>query len=133
MKKKQFTPEEKKAYFSGLRDRWMKSKALADNDKEAQALHREAGVNFSFYSYYFTLLEMRAAGLPGTPYIDCKTFKLWREAGFMVRKGEKSVITGITWVPVVEPDDGKKGETRGLMPKAYHLFHRNQVEEAELV
>ncbi len=125
--KKTFTKEEKKEYFKSLREQWQASKKLADNDETAKALHREAGSNYSYYSFYFTLLAMREQNLEGIPYVDCKTFNKWKEAGFKVIKGEKSKVKGLTWIHPVN----KEGEELEDMiyPKTYHLFHKTQVEE----
>lgn len=122
-----YTKEQKNNYFTNLRTEWKKSKAMAENDQLMQALYREAGVNFSYWSFAFTKYEMDAKGLHGTPYIDCKTFNGWRDAGFIVNKGEKSVIRGITWIHP-KGKDGDEDETF-LYPKVYNLFHVSQVSE----
>ena len=124
-----YTPKQKKAYFKSLRDRWQESKKLAENDEEAKALYKETGGNFSYVSFYMTLIDMRAAGLEGTPYIDCKTFNKWKEAGFQVKKGEKSTIKGMSWIsPTYKDDEGNEVEDDYMYPKVYSLFHRSQVE-----
>jgi len=121
-----FTKEEKNKYFKNLRERWATSKLLADKDKTVEALYNEVGGTFSYYSFYWTLMEMRSLDLEGVPYVDAKTFKGWKEAGFIVKKGEKSKLSGITWLAV----KNKKGEeTEFMIPKEYHLFHKSQVEE----
>jgi len=125
-RKMTYTKEEKQAYFKNLRESWKKSKALADNDQVAKAIYNEVGGNFSYYSFYFTLTEMKNLGYDGLPYIDCKTYKGWRDAGFIVRKGEQSKLNGITWLEV---GDKEAGETDYVIPKLYHLFHKSQVEE----
>ena len=122
-----YTKEEKQKYFKELRARWQNSKALADNDETAKALHREAGGNFSYYSFYFTLMDMKKFGYDGIPYVDCKTFKGWKDAGFIVKKGEKSKISGIVWLNV--EDEKGNSDDDFVYPKVYHLFHRSQVEE----
>lgn len=124
-----YTKEQKKEYFSKLRQEWQENKEKAEKDDNAkeqyQAILKEAGGNISYYSFYFTLQEMQRQGLEGTPYIDAKTFKGWREAGFSVKKGEKSTIHGITWIEIGNEDDKDDGF---LLPKRYALFHRSQVE-----
>jgi hypothetical protein len=140
MAKKTFTKEEKQAYFENLRLEWKKSKALAENDMQAEALFREASLNkVSYLSFYFVLRQMRANKLEGIPYVDTKTHKGWTENGYKVKKGEKSKLHGVTWLKVV---NGKivganptkeEEESKGFVfPKVYHLFHRNQVEEIEV-
>ncbi len=62
--------------------------------------------------------------LDGIPYIDCKTFKKWQESGYIVKKGEKSKISGITWISNEKDDDEKF-----IYPKQYNLFHKSQVTE----
>ena len=125
-----YTKDQKKAYFKKLRDEWLKSKDLAKNDKEAEAIYREAGIRSSYYSFYFTLMAMRHNKMPGLPYVDCKTFNKWKENGFIVKKGEKSKISGITWKhPVIKTEDGLKEENEDyIYPKLYRLFHKRQVE-----
>ena len=119
------TKEEKKAYFSNLREQWKKSKELAQADQTAKALYNETGGKYSYTSFYFTLLQMRTQQLDGIPYIDAKTFKGWREAGFSVKRGEKSLLSGITWIDAhADQEDAEKL----LFPKVYHLFNRKQVE-----
>lgn len=131
MTKIKYTKEQRNAYFAGLREDWKKSKALADNDEEAKALYKETGGRYSYYSFFFTLQDMRKNGFEGLPYIDCKTFNGWKDAGFKVKKGEKSKIKGIVWMhPTSKDDNGETTENEDvLFPKLYHLFHTSQVEE----
>jgi len=121
-----YTKEQKREYFKQLRERWNKSKELAEKDEIAKALHKEVGGEFSYYSFYFTLMGMRDLGYDGIPYVDCKTYKGWKDSGFKVKKGEKSKLSGITWLGVGKDSDG---EPEFIYPKEYHLFHRTQVEE----
>ena len=132
-----YTQDQKKEYFKSLRDRWTNSKKLASEDQEAQALYRESitttiSGKISYWSFYFTLMDMKREGFSDLPYIDCKTFEGWRKSGFKVKKGEKSRIDGIVWLRF-----GSKGkiaeeinpleEEVSLYPKLYHLFHKSQV------
>lgn len=126
-----YTKEEKQKYFKDLRAEWEESKELADNDKVTQALFKERGLDVSYYSFYFTYNAMQAQGLSGYPYIDAKTFHGWKDAGYIVKKGQKSLLKGITWIKAngnktdnddISDDDGF------LFPKMYHLFHKTQVE-----
>ena len=127
---KTYTTEQKREYFKGLRERWQTIKSAVD-DKQLDAIKAiiaEHGLNVSPWSYAFTVSSMKYHGFDGIPYLDCKTFMGWKERGFIVRKGEKSLISGITWVSV----EGKEGEANDngfKFPKEYHLFNRTQVEE----
>jgi len=123
-----YTKEQKQKYFKDLRARWKESKALADKDEVVKALHREVSGDFSYYSFYFTLMEMRKLKYDGIPYVDCKTFNGWKCAGFQVRKGEKSKLSGITWIGS-DPDPDKDGKDKFVYPKMYKLFHKSQVEK----
>ena len=129
-----YTPEQKKVYFAGLRARWQ---AIKDGVTSGQldtikAIIAEHGLNVSPWSYAFTAASMEYHGFDGVPYLDCKTFLGWRATGFKVKKGEKSKISGISWI-IIEtkstPDNDNAEEGRqALRPKEYHLFHRSQVE-----
>ena len=122
-----YTKEEKKEYFKGLRERWqaVKDGVTSGQLDDIKAVIAEHGLNVSPWSYMFTAQSMKHNGYDGIPYLDCKTFLGWKDRGFMVRKGEKSKITGITWVSVTTKD----GEDEAFkMPKEYHLFHRSQVD-----
>ncbi len=124
-----YTPQEKKEYFAKLRASWQVAKDLAKTNewaaafKEAQA----TGIQCSVTGFVFTKLQMEQMNLDGTPYVDCKTFAGWKSAGFMVKKGETSKIQGLTWV---SSKTKKEDEDGGFVfPKAYHLFHKTQVQE----
>lgn len=121
-----YTKEQKNEYFKNLRERWATSKALADKDDIVKALYDEVGGKFSYYSFYWTLQDMKNLELEGVPYIDVKTFKGWTDVGFMVKKGEKSKLSGITWMAI---KDKEGEETDYLIPKEYKLFHKSQVEK----
>jgi len=79
---------------------------------------------------------MRAHNFDGIPYLDMKTYQGWKSSGFQVKRGEKSVVSGITWVGVgtrsEDPKEAERAEAGGdkgfVFPKEYHLFHRSQVE-----
>ena len=121
------TTEEKKEYFKNLRDRWntVKKSHTEQELSDAQAIIQAHGLNVSGYSFMFTKLQMEKLGYEGIPYLDCKTYQGWITAGFQVKKGEKSRISGIAWVGVEEKDSE---EVKFLMPKEYKLFHRTQTE-----
>ena len=120
-----YTQAQKQEYFRNLRARWKTSKELADKDEVAKALFKEVGGDFSYHSFFFTLQDMKKLGYDGLPYIDCKTYKGWKEAGFQVKKGEKSRISGITWLS----NDAEDEDDKFVYPKVYRLFHKSQVEE----
>jgi hypothetical protein len=131
MNKKTYTKEERATYYKQLRERWNKAKEIGNED-EIKAVMMQHGLNFSVRSYCYVMMQLRALGLEGIPYVDTKTFMGWKENGFMVRKGEKSNIDGITWIGIdgkEKTDEGEK-EHHYAMPKAYHLFHKSQVEAA---
>ena len=130
--KKEYTKEERQAYYKALRERWQAAKNVGNED-EVKAVMMQHGLNFSFRSYMFVKLQMNALNLDGIPYVDAKTFMGWKENGFMVRKGEKSQIDGLTWIAVngketEAPAEGEDEKHGFVMPKCYHLFHRTQVE-----
>lgn len=118
----------KQEYFAKLRADWKAAKAELGPDKETQIknLIKKHGLSISPMGFFFTELAMRIAGLDGLPYIDAKTFNGWKAHGFKVKKGEKSFGKGITWIHP-KNKDGEE-DTDYCYPKAYHLFHRSQVE-----
>lgn len=124
-----YTKKQREAYFANLRKDWAESSKLAEGDKKAKALFREVKKigNFSYASFYFTLLSMRANKFDGIPYVDCKTFDGWIKAGFQVKKGEKSKISGITWVSANHAGN-EADENEFHYPKLYRLFHKSQVQ-----
>jgi len=130
--KQKYTKEQKQEYFKQLREKWAECKKLSENDADArvkyEAVLKQAGGKFSYTGFYFTMLDMKRAGLDGLPYIDAKTFDGWKQAGFKVIKGEHSKISGITWLDVQSKGKKEAGEEGFLIPKEYHLFHRSQVE-----
>ena len=95
------TPEEKKAYFQNLRNRWTLAKEYAKQE-EIKAAWLEAqkttSGTFSLSSFALVYSQLKEQQKDGTPYIDTKTFDGWKKSGFMVKKGEKSTISGITWL-----------------------------------
>ena len=131
MAKQKFTKEQKKQYFAGLRDQWTEAKKLLTEEKIefVDALIRTHGLKCSRMSFFFTYLSMQDLGLDGVPYIDAKTFQGWRDNGFMVRKGEKSKLSGITWIRPGE-DKADVESADFMFPKKYRLFHRSQVDAA---
>lgn len=124
----QRTKEEKKAYFDALRKSWQESKELAQQDKY-KAIYQEclkANLKISATGLVFTALQMEKLGLEGTPYIDCKTFKGWKDCGYIVKKGEHSQINGLTWIKSEKENDDE--ENKYVFPKIYKLFHSSQTE-----
>lgn len=133
----EYTKEQKQEYFKNLRDQWKQNKLDASLDSNAklryEAILQEAGGKISFEAYYWTLRQMEKLNLVGEPYIDCKTFDGWKLSGFKVRKGEKSKISGITWLSFKTSKGGENGKKAEdvVYPKLYHLFHTSQVEAIE--
>ena len=124
---KKYTKEEKQAYFQELRDRWKAAKELAEtNQFEAAWLEAQQtlGGNFSQTSFIIVKQQLDELGLDGVPYIDTKTFNGWKESGYKVKKGEKSKLSGITWL-----ESDSENEDKVVFPKQYSLFHKSQVEE----
>lgn len=129
--KGKYTKEERAAYFSSLRERWAAAKKLAEEDNnEIRAIMLSHGINVSLASYMLIKTQMESQGIPGIPYLDTKTYKGWAEYGFRVRKGERSTLTGITWISPYDEDgeDDEPQKKSRTYPKAYHLFHRSQVD-----
>ena len=130
--KKQYTKSEKAEYFKGLRDQWNAAKKYASNggSAEYQAIIANHGMNISLIGFTLVYHQMKTLGLDGLPYLDCKTFHGWKANGFKVRKGEKSQISGITWIGISKSSEDSDEVDTYAIPKAYHLFHRTQVDAA---
>lgn len=129
-----FTKEQKQAYFAELRERWKLAKQLLTESKikDIDAMIATHGLNISRMGFMVVSMQMSAQNLDGLPYLDAKTFKGWQENGFQVKKGEKSTLGSITWIGVKgkEAKPGEDAKDGFVMPKAYKLFHRSQVEAA---
>jgi len=128
------TPEERKEFQTMLRHMWKTAKELTEKEgNSVQAVIDTLGIEASPISFILVRSQMRAQGLEGTPYIDMKTFQGWIENGFKVKKGEKAKAYGITWVAVKSKDEDNKvmSEDDYMYPKAYYLFHKDQVEPIE--
>lgn len=116
-----------------LRQKWSEAKAKATSD-ELEAINqyiKDNALTISPLSYYIVQCQMQSLDLEGIPYRDAKTFKAWKQAGYMVKKGQHHFGTGITW-NIGTDDKDKEGneKTRNVIyPVAYHLFHRTQVEK----
>lgn len=131
MKRKEFTPEQKQAYFNEMRGKWTQAKELAATD-EMQAIYtqlREMGIgDISIYNVSLILMQAYSLGLEGLPYVDFKTYEHWQKAGFQVRRGEKSPVFSITWIGGKNTDDEGEKQDGRRYPKLTHLFHTSQVE-----
>jgi hypothetical protein len=129
-----YTKEQKQAYMKQLRQRWQDAKKLLSEQKisEIEAIVRTHGLKISATGFMFVSLQMQQYGFDGLPYLDAKTYQGWRDNGFQVRKGEKSVLSGITWISPTSKDDNGDEDTDDsyVFPKEYHLFHRSQVDNA---
>jgi hypothetical protein len=130
---KTYSKEERAQYFQDLRERWQAAKELAQ-DNAILAAHKEAealtGRSISAASFADVKNQLHELQLQGTPYVDTKTFRGWRDSGMQVRKGEKSKITGLTWIKAGDDDQDDK-KSSYMFPKEYHLFHGSQVEPIE--
>ena len=128
------TKAEKQEYSRKLRERWATAKKLLTEKKISaiQAIIANHGWNISATGYAVIEAQMTNQGLDGIPYLDAKTYGGWQDNGFQVRRGEKSTLSGITWVQVGGKEADKGAETDGkdgfCFPKEYHLFHRSQVD-----
>jgi hypothetical protein len=60
------------------------------------------------------------------PTENCAPFSIWAQAGFRVKKGEKSLKS----VTFIESKDEATGEIKKIK-RTVNLFHRCQVELAE--
>ena len=115
-----------------LRSRRVRESNLPTTTDEYQAIFSEAqsaGAKISATGFAIIYSQMRQLGLDGLPYVDCKTFAGWKEAGFKVKKGEHSNLLGITWISAGKKESDDEGDGYKF-PKAYHLFHRTQVMDA---
>ena len=112
-----------------IRKEWKETKKNADEDTTASTIFKNSGLkNVSFYGFCYTLYQMQRLNLSGIPYKDCKTFKKWKAEGYQVQKGEKSKISGITWLEVKKEKEKNKEDTF-VYPKKYNLFHKTQVKK----
>ena len=131
MARKEFTPEQKREYFTGLRNQWQAAKALAAADDSIGAMYAQIcqmGIgDISLYSCSLVFMQAKALGLDGLPYVDFKTYDGWRKCGFQVRSGETHKIISITWVGP-KPKDGEEEDGGFRYPKSTNLFHSSQVE-----
>lgn len=124
-----YTSEQKAQYYRDLRAKWAMTKLMADKDTVAKGKYDRLNMKVSYYSFFFTYMQMKALGLKGIPYIDCKTFKGWQDSGFKVKKGEHSKIEGIVWLEIKDKEADEDDPVEFLLPKIYHLFHKSQVEK----
>jgi len=131
---KTLSKAERKAYLENLRNMWQMAKEYAEKD-EVKAAWTEAQValdsKFSIRSFALIKMQMEEQGLEGTPYIDTKTFKAWKDSGYIVKKGSKSTLSGVVWLTGKDKKEDKKEneESEFVFPKKYSLFHKSQVEE----
>ena len=117
-------------YFKKLRANWNEVKAKLTEEKltMVQAIMEQHNLEASPTSFFYVQDQMEQLKLDGLPYIDAKTFNKWKECGYKVKKGEKSKLSAITWVQAKTKADKEEDREKFIMPKQYHLFHKNQVE-----
>ncbi len=125
--KKQFTKEQKAEYFANLRQEWQAAKQHAvEHQDEIGAIIQNHGLNISQTGFSLVSAQMSAHGFDGLPYLDVKTFNGWKDNGYKVKKGEKSVLHSLVWIGAGTDEDDDDGY---VFPKMTVLFHRSQVEE----
>lgn len=119
---------DKKIYFAELRKQRQKAKELAiemSEDLSAQfTIAKNKVENLSPYGFMFMYSQLEENWLDGIPAIDTMTYKKRIENGYRVKKGEKSKLRWITRKKI----DKKDEEGSYMIPKAYSVFHRSQVE-----
>lgn len=119
---------DKKTYFAELRTQRQKAKqmslAMTENVNAQFMLAKSKVENLSPYGFMFMYSQLQENWLDGIPAIDTMTFKKRLENGYKVRKWEKSKLRWITRKKI----DKKDEEWSYMIPKAYSVFHRSQVE-----
>jgi len=123
------TKIDKKEYYHNLRQRWQQAKELSKTkEDQIKAIISTHGMNISHTGFMLVAQQLKEQSLDGLPYLDAKTYKGWIENGFQVQKGQKSTLSGVTWISVKGKADNDE-DNGYMMPKEYKLFHRSQVEE----
>jgi len=126
-----------------LMDIWKKMKTkIASNLPEIKKLipkkvrEEYTAKNRSLVGYAIIKRQLIDLQLDGEPYDDAKTFYMWKQSGFSVKKGEKSNLFGISWISVKSKNKDNKDlesdEESYIYPKSYSLFHRSQVINNEM-
>jgi len=109
---------------------WKSAKILSENLE----IKPELPEYISLINYCLVKQQMNEQQISGEPYQDTFTFNKWKEQGYKVKRGEKSVLYGITWINTSKKDPESTEETTDkefthCYPKLFHLFHRGQVEK----
>jgi len=102
-----------------------------NKEEEIRQFIQSHGLSISPFSFFFVSMQMKALGFDGIPYRDCKTLKAWNSEGKYIRKGEKSRISGVTWIKASYKNDAGEYEEDSasrLYSKEYKLFHRSQLK-----
>lgn len=130
-KRKQYTPEEKRAYYAKLHQEWREAKAAAQGNGEVEAIFKHLQkMNIPYLSLVniqLVLMQAQALGFEGMPYVDFKTYEHWQKSGFQVRRGETSQVHTITWIGQDANEDDEDSESYRF-PKLTSLFHSSQVD-----
>lgn len=130
-KRKQYTPEEKRAYFTKLHQEWREAKEAARGNGEVEAIFKHLQKmnlpHLSLVNIQLVLTQAQALNLEGIPYVDFKTYEHWQKSGYQVRRGEKSQIHTITWLGKDSDEDDEDSESYRF-PKLTSLFHSSQVD-----
>jgi len=120
------TTEQKREFYKMLRHMWKTAKEMSIKEgNDIKSIIENHGLEVSVTSFIMVLNQMKEKNLEGVPYVDMKTFNGWKDNGFKVKKGEKSQAYGVAWKVV---NEDKEDEEEKVFPKAYHLFHKSQVE-----
>lgn len=106
MKRKRYTPEERRAFALEALGR-ATSRLASNNDGVVIAAFAERGID-------------------ATPRVDVFTYAAWQALGRQVRRGEKSV-TVTTWIPLAAKEGDPK-RTGGMIPRRAYVFHVSQTD-----
>lgn len=88
-------------------------------------------------NFAFVLAQLRRLGLNTyAPMVHVKTFNQWKNAGYMVKKGEKAQIYTVVWkmydkVKNAETGKEEKVQSEDMRPVIVPVFHMGQVKKLE--
>ena len=71
---------------------------------------------------------------------DLKTYQVWKQLGYQVKKGEKAYLQIDLWIPIKfkskeeeeKEKENKDLERPGFRKKKSSLFHKSQVEKIKM-
>lgn len=134
MTRKTYSQEEKNAYFKSLRDKWSQAKEkVASVQDEFSKVLLLAGRQISPTGYSYIKAQIQENYPDYLPYVDVLTFEGWKAKGYKVKKGEKAIAHGITWIGAKSQEETENQESdseakASLYPKTYYVFGKHQVE-----